>query len=70
LNPRLPPVCLAALLPCSALAAPNFKDGLWVITSKSEMPGMPMQMPTHTHRQCLTSKEPIPEQPQQGKCKK
>ncbi|HET7031987.1 MAG TPA: DUF3617 domain-containing protein [Casimicrobiaceae bacterium] len=29
------------------------KDDLWEVTSKMEMPGMPMAMPAQTHRVCI-----------------
>ena len=38
-------------LPGSALA--QGKDDMWEITSKMEMPGMPMAMPAQTIRQCV-----------------
>ncbi len=38
----------------------NLKDGLWEITSRIEMPGMPMQMPEQTYTQCITSKDSVP----------
>jgi len=38
----------------------NMKDGLWEITSKIEMPGMPFAMPPQTFRQCLTKDNMIP----------
>lgn len=31
---------------------PQGKDELWDVTSKMEMPGMPMAMPAQTHRVC------------------
>lgn len=31
---------------------PQGKDELWEVTSKMEMPGMPMAMPAQTHRVC------------------
>ena len=34
-------------------ATPNTQEGLWEITSKMEMPGMPMAMPAQTHRLCV-----------------
>lgn len=49
---------LAAL----AHAEPNLKDGMWEISTKLEMPGMPMAIPPTKHTQCLTAKEAIPQQ--------
>ena len=37
-----------------AFAGMNLHEGLWEITSKMEIPGMPMQMPARKHTQCLT----------------
>ena len=38
-------------------AAPNMKEGLWEITMKMEMPGMPAGMPPQVLQQCLTKKD-------------
>jgi hypothetical protein len=49
---------LAALAaPALAQAAPNMSAGLWEITTKSEMPGMPMQMPPTTFRHCYKAED-------------
>ena len=42
-------LALAASLPVSAQG----KDDLWEISSKMEMPGMPMAMPAQTMRVCI-----------------
>jgi len=49
---------------------PNMKEGLWEITTKMEIPGMPMQMPPQTYTQCITKKNMVPqkEEPNQ-ECK-
>ena len=48
----------AALLSAAAHAqAPNIKEGMWEITTKMDMPGMPAGMPPQTIRQCLTKKD-------------
>ncbi len=44
----------------------DMKDGLWEITSKIEMPGMPFAMPPQTFRQCITKDNPIPKK-EEGK---
>jgi hypothetical protein len=31
---------------------PNMQPGMWEITTRTEMPGMPMQMPPQSIRQC------------------
>jgi len=41
----------ALALPC--VAAAQGKDDLWEVTSKMEMPGMPMAMPAQTSRVCV-----------------
>jgi hypothetical protein len=53
---RVPLALLAAFLaalPAFSTAAAQGKDDLWEITSKMEMPGMPMAMPAQTHRLCI-----------------
>ncbi len=42
-------------------AGMDMKDGLWEITTKMEMPGMPMEIPAVKHTQCLTSKNNVPQ---------
>jgi len=44
-----PIVALAAALPASGQG----KDDLWEVSSKMEMPGMPMAMPAQVHRVCV-----------------
>ncbi len=39
----------------------TMNDGLWEISSKMEVPGMPMEMPPVKFKQCLTSKDSIPQ---------
>jgi len=57
-----------------AFAGVNMHEGLWEITTKMEMPGMPMQMPARKHTQCLTKKNMLKtmapkEQDQDEECK-
>jgi len=47
-----------------AIAGPNMKEGLWEITTKMEMPGMPVAMPARTHTQCITKGDPVPQKPE------
>ncbi len=42
---------VASAAPATAIA--QGKDDLWEVTSKMEMPGMPMGMPAQTHRVCI-----------------
>jgi len=57
-----------------AFAGTNMHEGLWEITTKTEIQGMPMQMPARKHTQCLTKenmlKSTVPkEQDQKEECK-
>jgi len=59
------------MLSCMAFFSANawgldLQDGKYKITSKVEMPGMPMQMPPVTVTQCLTNKDPLPNQSTSG----
>ncbi len=54
------PILMAFLAP-NAWAL-DLQDGKYEITSKVEMPGMPMQVPTVTVTQCLTQQDPVPDQ--------
>jgi hypothetical protein len=49
-----------------SFAGSIFKEGLWEITSKMEIPGMPVPMPPITYRQCMTNQNPVPNQSQPG----
>ena len=71
-------LALASLVTLSIAACgggqsgPNMKEGLWEITVKMDMPGMPMPMPPQTYRHCLTKKDMVPktqEQPGQTNCR-
>ena len=56
---------LGRLVACAATAfavpgfaaAPNMKEGLWEITTRMEMVGMPGGMPPQTFKQCITRKD-------------
>ena len=68
-------VIMAAVLSAVSISfagsVPNMQEGLWEITAKMEMPGMPMSMPPITHTQCITNENMVPHStPQQGEeCK-
>ncbi|OPY02324.1 MAG: hypothetical protein A4E60_01119 [Syntrophorhabdus sp. PtaB.Bin047] len=55
---------ILALVWCGSAEAaePNMKDGLWEITTKVEMKGMPANIPPTVTKQCLTKKESVPGQ--------
>ena len=51
-------------------SAPDMQEGEWEITSKMEIPGMPMEMPPMKHIQCLTKEDFVPQSSQPGQeCK-
>lgn len=64
---------LSALLILSAVpaahAAPDMMEGMWEITTKMEIPGMPqgMAMPPMTHTQCITKSDMIPRDTEQSR---
>jgi len=63
-------LALGCALPCAA--APALNPGEWQITAKTEMTGLPMQMPPQsvTFTNCVTADQPVPTQPQkQEQCK-
>ncbi len=48
----------------------DIKEGLWEITTKTEMKGMPFSMPDSKHTQCITKDEFIPKPAESaGNCK-
>lgn len=62
---------IVSMLACMAFVVTNawgldLQDGKYVITSKVEMPGMPMQIPPVTVTQCLTNQDPLPNQSSAG----
>lgn len=50
-------VLVLVSLPSAIPAADGIREGLWEITSKMEMPGMPMAMPSTTVRHCYTKED-------------
>lgn len=71
------PAIAAALATCHAYgaAAPNMKDGLWEITMKMEMAGLPQARPPQVMQHCITKKDledpaAMPgNSPRDGRCK-
>ena len=57
---RSVPALLAAAVLISTpaqAASPNIKEGLWEITMKMDMPGMPAGMKPQVVQQCITKKD-------------
>jgi len=50
----------------AAGASAEMKEGLWEITTKTEMKGMPNQMPAMTMKQCMTKKDMAPKPMSKG----
>lgn len=48
-----------------AFAGPNIQDGMWEITTKVDMQGMPA-MPPMKYTQCMNSKDYIPQKEEKG----
>ena len=49
--------CLAAVPAAHAAAGPDMKPGLWEVTVKMDVPGMPQGMQTQTTQRCVTAKD-------------
>ncbi|MCG6972162.1 MAG: DUF3617 domain-containing protein [Desulfobacterales bacterium] len=64
-------VILFAIISISfAGSVPDMQEGKWEITSKMEVPGMPMEMPPVKNTQCLTKEDFVPQSSQPGQdCK-
>ena len=50
---------------CCAGADIDMQEGLWEMTTKTEMPGMPANIPPMKQTQCITKKDMIPQNQQQ-----
>ena len=59
-------ILLTLISICFAGSVPNMREGKWEITTKMEMPGMPMSMPPVKNTQCLTKKDLVPQNSQPG----
>src|SRR6266446_3538261 len=72
---RSTPCVRAGIVLALALAAPvpasaQGKDDLWEVSTKMEMPGMPMAMPAQTNRFCVGKNRKDEEfVPKQGDCR-
>lgn len=62
---------LLLITPISFVGAdPDIQEGRWEITTKTEMPGMPVTIPPIKHTQCLTKNDLVPQKPEKGQeCK-
>ena len=62
MNKKYALVALLSLSVSSVYAqTPDIKEGLWEVSSKVSMAGMPMQMPAVTMEQCFTKQSMSPE---------
>jgi len=53
-----------------AFADVNMQEGMWEMTMKTEMPGMPIEMPPMKFSQCLTKKDMVPQKKEKNEdCK-
>ena len=59
-------ILLTSLSISFAGSTPNLKEGKWEITIKTEMEGMPMNMPAVKNTQCLTKDDYVPKNSQPG----
>ena len=63
-------IVLAFALAASLPAMAQGKDDLWEVSTKMEMPGMPMAMPAQTNRVCVGKNRKDEELvPKQGDCR-
>ena len=64
-------IILLFINPISHVGAdPDIHEGRWEITTKTEMPGMPVTIPPVKHIQCLTKNDLVPQKPEKGQdCK-
>jgi hypothetical protein len=63
-------IALPLIFAKSVFAEPNMQEGLWEITMKMEMQGMPFEMPPMKSTQCLTKKDMVPQkQEKDQECK-
>jgi hypothetical protein len=57
------------LFAATAAADYDINEGLWEITVKVEIEGMPMTMPPITNTQCITKDTLVPKSDQYGECR-
>lgn len=44
-----------------ATAAPDVTPGLWKMSTRMEMPGLPMKMPAVSYKKCFSGKDVVPQ---------
>lgn len=54
---KLAAAVLVLAFPASAFAAAAMKDGLWEISTKVDIPGIPVKVPPQTVKHCYTKEE-------------
>ncbi|MBN1473876.1 MAG: DUF3617 domain-containing protein [Syntrophaceae bacterium] len=59
-NKKITVLAVLLTLVWAAGAYAEIKEGLWEITTKVEMKGVPMQMPATTVKQCITKDKAVP----------
>ena len=59
-NKKITVLAVLFTLLWTAGAQAEIKEGLWEITTKVEMKGVPMQMPTTMVKQCITKDKAVP----------
>jgi hypothetical protein len=54
--------CIAFLAGSASAAGPDMQPGLWKITTRMQLPGMPSDMPQQSfeHTECLTENDFVP----------
>ncbi len=57
---------MVLLMTVAVAGSVEMKDGLWEITSTTEMPGVPFQIPPMTFTQCITQQDMVPHNEQPG----
>jgi hypothetical protein len=58
-------ILLSLIYAVAAFAAPNYQEGLWEITTTTNMPGMPKEMMRPMkHQVCMTKQNAVPQQQQ------
>ncbi len=54
-------IFLSLVVSMASGQGPDMKEGLWEVTVKMNMPGIPMKLPPQVHTQCMTREDLIPQ---------